>query len=533
MSEHNHELRAAREATPSPHVPGACLSRQELADAVNAWLAVNTTRCGALDEDYIGRLEQGRVRWPGRDYRAGFRAVLGAPSDAALGFRPWNRRPLRPLPDVPEPAEARVATDGTAGSLACEWDQQTAAGLVDALTTGNPGPNHPLPPVGGNASVGKPGVAEQVYRSQQEWLRVRQPPGVRGRELTEVAAWLYPAWQRAPGGHVLTGPGWLWDRPVELDSVRLVLSGEQYPTPPWEPLDHVLPLTDRGERYANYSRAVRDLVRPRLLENRPSYRLLDVQTQDGLELTFGTTTFCDVFDVKQSLAHEFKAAYTALAGSVPDWDALPLRTAVGDPFNPTRLLLSPGISTLTIRRDRRGAHRFLLHERDGGKVADGGGLCHVMPAGEFQPSSAAPTAVRDDFSLWRTIMREFSEELLGHPEHDGSGSRPLDYTEDEPFRSFAHARAQGRFRLWHYGLVLEPLELGATQLTVAVIDDEVFDRLFSGLVVTNDEGWVVGGGGSTNLPFTNETIERLNPRLSASALTLLQLTWRDRTLLLA
>lgn len=42
MSEHNHQLRAARQATPSPHVPSACMSRQELAEAVNAWLAENT-----------------------------------------------------------------------------------------------------------------------------------------------------------------------------------------------------------------------------------------------------------------------------------------------------------------------------------------------------------------------------------------------------------------------------------------------------------------------------------------------------------
>ncbi len=34
------------------------------------------------------------------------------------------------------------------------------------------------------------------------------------------------------------------------------------------------------------------------------------------------------------------------------------------------------------------------------------------------------------------------------------------------------------------------------------------------------------------MPFTVEAIERLNPRLSASALTLLKLAWRDRELLL-
>lgn len=298
-------------------------------------------------------------------------------------------------------------------------------------------------------------------------------------------------------------------------------------------MEHVLPLTDRGELYAGYSRAVRDLVRPRLLENRLSYRLLDLQSDSGLALSFGTTTFFEVFDVKQALAHEFKAAWLASNRSQPDWNTLRLRMAIGDPFDPQRLLMSPGISTLTIRRDRSGEHRFVLHERDGGKVADGGGLCHVMPAGEFQPSSVDLADVRNDFSLWRNIMREFSEEFLGNPEHDGSTSRPIVYDQDEPFRSFEQARTTGGLRIWHYGLVMEPLELGAIQMTVAVVDDLVFDQLFADLVEINDEGRVIGRGGRTDMPFTAEAIDRLDPRLSASALTLLRLAWRDRAQLLS
>ncbi|WP_237774696.1 XRE family transcriptional regulator [Actinosynnema sp. ALI-1.44] len=371
-----------------------------------------------------------------------------------------------------------------------------------------------------------------VQQSQKDWLEIRRASGVRGRELSELAAWLYDDADRAPGGHVLAGPGWLSGEPVELDQVRLVWSGSREPAPEHGPRDHVLPLTDRGDRYFGYSRAVRDLVRPRLLENRLSYRLLDVSRDDGLSLTFATTTFFEVFDVKQAVAHEFKAAWARSGRSVPDWADLPLRAAIGDPFDPRNLLMSPGISTLTIRRSRTGDHRFVLHERDGGKVADGGGLCHVMPAGEFQPSSVHPVDIRDDFSLWRNIMREFSEEFLGNPEHDGAASTSIDYTDDEPFRSFGEARANGEFRLWHYGLVLEPLELGAIQLTVAVVEDSAFDRLFANMVTANDEGHVVGANGRVDIPFTGEAIERLNPRLSASALTLLRLAWRDRRLLL-
>lgn len=386
----------------------------------------------------------------------------------------------------------------------------------------------------GSASPATPSAAQskQIRASQERWLEVRNAPGVRGRELTELAAWLYPQAQRGPGGHVLTGPGWLLDEPVELDEVRLLWSESQPLAPPLAPTDHVLPLTDRGHRYTNYSRAVRDLVRPRLLENRLSYRLHKVRPGQGLELTFGTTSFFETFDVKQSVAHEFKSAWLAADRSIPDWKALPLRTAIDDPFDPHKLLMSPGINTLTIRRGRDGDHRFVLHERDGGKVADGGGLCHVMPAGEFQPSSVDPTDVYNDFSLWRNIMREFSEEFLGNPEHDGNSPQPIDYAIEEPFRSFERFRDEGCFRLWHYGLVIEPLELGAMQLTVAVIDDHAFDELFARLVATNDEGKIVGGNGRADMPFSGEAIERLNPRLSASALTLLRIAWRDRALLL-
>ncbi|WP_197288302.1 hypothetical protein [Nocardia sp. NRRL S-836] len=385
---------------------------------------------------------------------------------------------------------------------------------------------------GGANTTADADIAGHVRKSQQEWLRVRHAASNHGCQLSELAAWLYPPGQRAPGGHVLTGPGWLLDEPVALDSVHLTFSDAGHPTPGLGPTDHVLPLTSRGDRYSSYSRAVRDLVRPRLLENRRSYRLLDVSTDNGLALTFGTTTFFEVFDIKEYLSHEFKAAWLAARGPAPDWADLPLRASIGDPFDPERLLMSPGISTLTIRKDNCGEHRFMMHQRDGRAVADGGGMCTVMPSGEFQPSSLAESDLHNDFSLWRNIMREYSEEFLGNPEHDGAGARSIDYAREEPFRSFEQARAGGRFRLWHYGLVMDALTLGVSQRTVAVIDGDVFDRLFSGLVAVNDEGLVVGEAGRTGFPFTGEAIDRLERRLSASSLTLLRMAWRDRQLLL-
>ncbi|HVK23284.1 MAG TPA: XRE family transcriptional regulator [Actinokineospora sp.] len=346
---------------------------------------------------------------------------------------------------------------------------------------------------------------------------------------------LYPPESRVAAAPVLAGPDWLFEQPVELDEVRLLRAFEPVPPPTLRGSKrHVLPLNDAGEPYADYSRAVRDIVRPRLMENRLSYRLLQMRAAGGAPtMKFGTTTFFEVFHVRECLAHELRFGWVNNGGSLPSWKELPLRASIGDSFDPLELLMAPGIGTLTIRRDRWGEHRFLLHQRDGSAVADGGGLCGVMPSGEFQPSSVAESDVSGDFSLWRNIMREFSEELLGNPEHDGGGVRSIDYRADEPFRSFDSARREGRFRLWHYGLVMDPVTLGASRRTVAVIDDEVFDRLFARLVPANDEGSVVAVGASVGVPFTGAAIERLRSRMSSGSLALLRMAWRDRDLLLA
>lgn len=98
MREPNEHLRLARESTPSADVPGTAMSRQELADRVNAYLFDHTGRPHELDDNYIGKLERGIIRWPQATYREALRAVLGVPADRDLGF--VNTRRLRSAPVV-------------------------------------------------------------------------------------------------------------------------------------------------------------------------------------------------------------------------------------------------------------------------------------------------------------------------------------------------------------------------------------------------------------------------------------------------
>lgn len=82
----NDRLRRAREAMPGPEGSGRCMSRQELAEAVNDYLYRTTHRTFDLSANHIGKYERGEVRWPHRHYREGLRAVLGVATDGELGF---------------------------------------------------------------------------------------------------------------------------------------------------------------------------------------------------------------------------------------------------------------------------------------------------------------------------------------------------------------------------------------------------------------------------------------------------------------
>jgi hypothetical protein len=95
----NKEFREARERTASLADPTICLSRQELAELANAWIWEHRKKTVALSANYIGQLERGKIRWPGKFYRDALRAILGVSTDAALGFVN-TRRYSKKLEDV-------------------------------------------------------------------------------------------------------------------------------------------------------------------------------------------------------------------------------------------------------------------------------------------------------------------------------------------------------------------------------------------------------------------------------------------------
>ena len=87
------------------------------------------------------------------------------------------------------------------------------------------------------------------------------------------------------------------------------------------------------------------MARPRLFENRLSWRLTDATFSGGRgKLTFG---YMNCFDVSEAMAHETAATHLVNDGQVaaPSWRGLRFRKAIGDPFDLRRRSMILSINT--------------------------------------------------------------------------------------------------------------------------------------------------------------------------------------------
>ncbi|WP_157172076.1 helix-turn-helix domain-containing protein [Nocardia higoensis] len=375
-------------------------------------------------------------------------------------------------------------------------------------------------------------VSRGRWRVQRHWLNSHR------NDLGKLATGWYHADYRLPRTSLITRDGWVPDAPVDLDSLRLGLDeGPQAVevTGAEKQTELVRPLRVPELAFETYSAAVKHLDPPRLFESRPSYRYLGGTVASGA-MEFGLAAYFDKLDVSEALAHELAVATMAHPGAaISDLrGCLPFRELVGDPFDPARRAIIPAITTLTIRLRRfPDVPSFLLHWRDPARVATAAGVYDVIPAGEFQPSSVGLWDRRNDFSLWRNMVREFSEELLGHPEHDGTRSASIDYENWPLYQRLGSARRRGKMSVHLLGFGLDALTLAATLLTVAVIDDDVFEEIFGGVVQFNEEGEVVGvgdGRGVDGVPFTEESVTRMLDAepMAAPGAACLALAWQHR-----
>ncbi|WP_326720977.1 transcriptional regulator [Streptomyces sp. NBC_00243] len=301
-----------------------------------------------------------------------------------------------------------------------------------------------------------------------------------------------------------------------------------------------LPKESKAHRYERYSSAMGALARPTLFEDRPSFRLTSANWSDpgGPRLVFSNGQYFDLVDQNEAVAHELAVATSHIPGERPPWRAVPMRRLLADdPLLLEGRVVLPAVGTLTLRRTPDGQGTFFLLYREAGHVATGEGTYGPLPAGMVQPASFSPLAHRQDLDLWRTVMREYNEELLGAPEARGDSGTEVNY-DQPPYSLLNAALADGSLRVWCLGMALEPLNLAVCILTVAVFEADTFDTIFADAVERNEEGIVISGprsnGTITGLPLDAASVNDLPPsRMSSPAAGLLQLALRHRNVLLS
>jgi hypothetical protein len=378
-------------------------------------------------------------------------------------------------------------------------------------------------------------VVPNATDSPEHWREVRRLLHSRRHDLGVEAARLYPSIPRVAGTTLLCRPEWIPAGPLALERVGLTWTDT---APPGADVGgaasaHLRPRRRPGRRYASYAAALAAIERPRLLENRPSYRLLSASlTGPAPNLGLSRGRYFDAVNTGEAVAHELAQAWLDDPQSISP-ERLPLRARLGDPCDLRRRRALVAVSTLTLRVPAAGPPTFLLHWRDPASVTHAGGLYQVMPVGVFQPADGSAVARRRDFDLWRCMAREFSEEFLGTPEY--YGTEPVDYARWPLFAKLDAAREAGELAVWCFGLGTDPLTMATDVLVAAVFRGDVFDALFGGLVAANDEGRVVSWPGLIGVPFTAEVVGRFaggSEPVQPAGAAVLELAWRHRACLL-
>jgi hypothetical protein len=389
--------------------------------------------------------------------------------------------------------------------------------------------------------------------SERRWLAVRSYLVDHRYELGLAAAAEYPDLSKAAGGPLLVRPEWVPTEPLPLETLELEFRPEVS-------IGHcsgiadetVVPVRQDGSRYHGYSAAMAELAAPAVFENRATYRLHEAElTGTRRRLVFGRGRYFDGLDTGEAAAHEY-------AGTRLGVTEARLRSAIPDPCDFAGRPTNMAISTLTLCVAGPGDASFLLHWRDPAKVGHAGGLYQVLPVGVFQPSDDGTANEVNDFSLWRCMIREYAEELLGEPEDYGS---PIDYDAWPLARAMNAALHGGGARAFVLGLGVDPLTFATDLLTVVALPWPLFMELFGELVIQNAEGRLVrhaagggrfagsdgggrfagsAGGGrfagsaGVGVPFNATSVRRFvsTEPMQAAGAALLGLAWRHATELL-
>ncbi|HWR47376.1 MAG TPA: XRE family transcriptional regulator, partial [Pseudonocardiaceae bacterium] len=179
MATENNQFRDARENTESPTHPGYCLTRQELAEQVNAYIYDHhKKKITEASANYIGQVERGDIRWPCKLYREAFREIFGVSADSDLGF--VNARSRRAAVKLDNVKRRKLIHDATTLGVGALTLEEPVTALLMLLEGGEP---TPIPARVGATDIEQVRTATQVFEA---WTRTYGGGVVRGAVMGQL-----------------------------------------------------------------------------------------------------------------------------------------------------------------------------------------------------------------------------------------------------------------------------------------------------------------------------------------------------------
>jgi len=237
-----------------------------------------------------------------------------------------------------------------------------------------------------------------------------------------------------------------------------------------------------GEKYE-----IPEELKP-VLKNWPTYELVGFQSGERLELTCERGQYFEYVDTCELLFYEFamavqvnflKKSKSPKAEKMKD-SSLPVRNKV-DILDFDNRSVGIGINTLLLVRSIDNIWQFYVHRRPAGAIMEAANTIHVVPAGTFQPRRNMPENPDRDFDIYRNVLREFGEEMLGKEEWQQVKTAVADIVDDPIIAPFHELFESGAARVFFLGFGLDPLTTKAEFITAMVLNEmnyyESFGRL--------------------------------------------------------
>ncbi|MCA0873936.1 hypothetical protein LCL97_24185 [Seohaeicola saemankumensis] len=285
---------------------------------------------------------------------------------------------------------------------------------------------------------------------------------------------------------LLTKPGWIRDFPLELNE-NTELPWLSFPSPyqkivlpPLEGFRSGFTTVKGAYTYEN-----KRGVNPEPQDNGEIFSAIEPILGKGgfVGFKYRLASYFDYIDQCEVLGVELaKAILTNENDSPNDKDAvvrkeqLPRRGEPQKGFDLSWRAAYPGVNALCILRDyeddehEKGDY-FLLHRRDETQ-SQAQNTVHVVPAGGHQSLSAGSSEV-EDTSLWRTLFREFAEELFNKEKVSRQAATWIQFNKHpdiiEMRRVFLHPD-QVALRCHLLGFGLDPVTLKPEVLAVADVN---------------------------------------------------------------